>query len=158
MIIEFDFQFQNQKPLSKMIIVKSNSWQYQNKCVLKISFHFNLQCPSFAHIFQLHCTSSASSVLYGHVHIRMCNLFSRFSFILHFSASLWSYTERVFGVAAESESISEIDVAKSSESLMVIMAPNWGLNWDLRLVQAHWWYHHIYHLQIRAKGVLHVAK
>ncbi len=58
--------------------------QSELTCALKINFHSNLQRTSFSHIFQLQHTSSASSILYGHVHIRTCNLFFRFRFIFIF--------------------------------------------------------------------------
>ncbi len=55
--------------------------QSELRSALKISFHSNLQRTSFSRIFQLHHTSSASSILNGHVRIRTSNLFFRFSFI-----------------------------------------------------------------------------
>ncbi len=58
--------------------------QSELRSVLKISFHSDLQHISFSRIFQLHHTSSASSILYGHVRIRTCNLFFCFSFIFIF--------------------------------------------------------------------------
>ncbi len=58
--------------------------QSELRCALKISFHSNLQRTSFSRISQLHHTSSASSILYGHFRIRTCNLLFRFSFIFIF--------------------------------------------------------------------------
>ncbi len=70
-------------------LIKNYSYQIcdnqsELRCALKIIFHSNLKRTSFSRIFQLHHISSVFSILYGHVRIRIYNLFFRFSFIFTF--------------------------------------------------------------------------